>query len=292
VSIRSLLGVDGVSELDDLGGQASLTGVQDPAFGVREAGDVEREELLERALGLGEASLERLGRGPERRGRRRRRRRGAARVAEQRLPCRRVGRGLPGGEHGLGLPRPQPVAGDGLGQALLVAAGQARQRGRRRGGQPSGVDVRGDLGGQAPAERQAAIDPGAPAPEQFHDLRRREVILVGQRPHDPPLVHRAQRAPRRVGLQEPGLGHDAGGLFEHHRHRRGARAGPRGQALEAVDHLVGAVAPRHDAQGERGQPARGIGARAPERRQGRGELRDRHGSHAGHGCGASTGRSW
>jgi hypothetical protein len=60
---------------------------------------------------------------------------------------------VPGGEQRLGLARAQAVAGHGLRQALLVAAGQARECGGRGGGEASGVDVRGHVGGEAPAER-------------------------------------------------------------------------------------------------------------------------------------------
>jgi hypothetical protein len=282
-----------VSELEDLGGQPPLAGLQDPTIGLGEAREVEGQELVEGALGLVEAGLELLRRGPERRGGRRGRgRRGAAWVAEQRLPGRRVGRGLPSGEERLGLARAQSVARHSLRQALLVAAGQARERGGRGGGQASGVDVRGHVGGEAPAERQAAIDPLATVPEQLDDLGRREVIVVGQRPDHARLVHRAQGPSGRVGLEQARLGHDAGGVFDHDGHVRGAVAPPLGQALEAVDHLVRPSGGRRHAQRQRGQRAGGIGPRPPQRRQRRRQLRDRKVDHGRHDRAGSRGSSW
>jgi hypothetical protein len=95
-----------VGESNDVGGQTPLAGLEDPALRVSEAGEVERQELGERALGLVEARLERAGRGPE--GRDDRIAGGghcAARIAQQRLAGGGVGRDAPGGEEGLGLAR-------------------------------------------------------------------------------------------------------------------------------------------------------------------------------------------
>ncbi|MEK7385415.1 MAG: hypothetical protein AABZ83_03150, partial [candidate division NC10 bacterium] len=75
-----------MGEPDDLCGQTPLAGLQDPAVGVGEAGEVEVQEFRERTLGLIEAGLELAGRWPEGRdgrvaggGHR------AARIAQQRL---------------------------------------------------------------------------------------------------------------------------------------------------------------------------------------------------------------
>jgi len=59
--------LEGVGQPDDLRGQAPLAGFQDPAVGVGEAGEVEGQQLGERARGLIEARLELAGRRPERR---------------------------------------------------------------------------------------------------------------------------------------------------------------------------------------------------------------------------------
>jgi len=63
--MRGLL-LDRAGEPDDLRSQAPLTGFQDPPVGLGEAGEVEVEQLRERALGVIEAGLELAGRRPER----------------------------------------------------------------------------------------------------------------------------------------------------------------------------------------------------------------------------------
>jgi hypothetical protein len=194
--------LDRAGQLDDLRGQAPLAGRQDPAVGIGEAGKVEGQEFRERAFGLIEAGLELAGRLAQRRdGGGSGRGDGAARIAQQRFAGGGVGRDAPGGEEGLGLAGAQPVTREGVGQARLLPA-RARREGVRCGrGQPAGIDVGGHGRRQPAPERQAAIDPAAAAPEELGDLRRGELVLVGQRAHHPGLVHRAQRPPRGVGLE-------------------------------------------------------------------------------------------
>jgi hypothetical protein len=292
VSISGLL-LEGAGEPDDLGGEPPLAGLQGPPFGVGEAGEVEGQQLLEGALGLIEARLELARRGTQGRdGAGARGRHGAAGIAHERLAGGGVAGRTPGGQDGLGLPRPQAVTDDGVGHARLVMAGERRQRGGRGRRESSGVDVPDDVGGQPAAESQAPVHPAPAAAEQLGDLGRREVIVVGQRADHAGLVHRAQGPPRRVGLEQPSLGHDAGGVFDHHGHVGVAVAGPVGQALEAVEYFVGTLPGQGDAQGQRGEGARGIGARPTQRRQRGGELRDREVEDTGHDSGPSTGRSW
>jgi hypothetical protein len=142
--MRGLL-LDGAGQPDDLRGQTPLAGFQDPAIGISEAGEVEGQQVIQRALGLVEAHLELPRRGPEgrdcglaRRGH------GAVRIAQQRLAGRGVRGDAPGREERVGFPRAQAVAGDGLGQLGLLGAreGGERERGRRR--EPTVVDVRGE----------------------------------------------------------------------------------------------------------------------------------------------------
>jgi hypothetical protein len=258
--MRSLL-VDRAGQPDDLRGQAPLAGRQDPAVGIGEASEVEGQEFRERASGLIETGLELAGRRTERRddgvlGR------GdcTARIAQQRLAGDGVGRDAPGREEGLGFARAQPVTRDGVGEARLVPARERREGVRGGGGQPAGIDVAGQRRRQPAAERQAAVDPAASPPEQLGDLDRGELVIVGQRPHHAGLVHRAQRPPRGVRLQQPGLADDAGRVLDDHRHMGVAGAGPGRQALEPIQYFVGAVAGRGDAQGQRSERARRIGA--------------------------------
>jgi hypothetical protein len=290
--MRSLL-VDRAGEPDDLCGQAPLAGLQDPTVGIGEAGEVQGEQLRERAFGLVEAGLELAGRRPEGRDRGRQRRgHRAARIAQQSFARGRVVGDAPGLEKRRRLARAQPVAEEGIGQTRLLGA---RDRCEVVGGgrrESAGIDVRDDGRGEPTAEREAAVDPAAPAPEQLGDLWRGELVVVGQRPHDARLVHRTECATRGIGLEQPGLAHDADRVLHDDRHVGVARGRPVRQALEPVEHLVGAVAGGGDAQRQRGEPARGIGARPAQRCQRRHELRDRQVEDGAHGQSASSGRSW
>lgn len=136
--------LDGAGELDDLRGQTPLAGLQDPAVGVGETGEVEGEQFGERAFGLVEARLELPRRGAEGRdgrvaggGHR------AARIAQQGLAGGGVGGDTPSPEKGLGLARAQTVAGEGVGQARLLGARERREGVGGGRGEPAVIDVRG-----------------------------------------------------------------------------------------------------------------------------------------------------
>jgi hypothetical protein len=279
---KVLLGLDGAGQLNDLRGEAPLAGFLDPALGIGEAGEIERQQLVEGAFGLIEARLKCAGRLAEWRddGVAGRRHLGPW-IAQQRLAGGGVGGDAPGGEEGVGLARAQAVAEDRVGQARLVPARERREGRGRGGGQPAGIDVAGHGWRQPTAEGDTAVDPAPAAPEQLGDLRRGELVVVGQRAHHAGLVHRAQRPAGGVGLQQPRLAHDAGRVFDDHRHVGVAGAGPGRQALETVQDLVGAVAGRRHAQGQRGQRARRIGPGPAQRRQRGGQPRDRELKHAG-----------
>jgi hypothetical protein len=290
--MRDLL-VEGVGQPDDLGGQAPSAGLQGPPFGVGEAGEVEGQKLVKGALGLVEPGLEIAGRGAQGRdGRRAGGGHGAAGIAHERLAGRRVACRAPGGEEGLGVPRAQAVAREGVGQTLLIAARERRHGGGSGGREAAVIDLRGHVGSEPAAEGQAPVHPAPATAEQLGDLGGREVILVGQRADHTGFVHGAQGPPWRVGVEQPGLADDAGGVFHDHGHVGVAVAGPAGEAFEAVEHLVRAVPRRGHAQGQRGEGARGIGARPAQRRQRRGELREGDVEDEGHDGGPSTGSSW
>ena len=184
------------------------------------------------------------------------------------------------------------MARDGLRQTRLLGARERRESVRGGGRESAVIDVGGHGRSQPAAERQAAIDPAAAAAEQLGDLRGRELVVIGQRADDARLVHGTQRGARGVGLEQPGLAHDTGRVLDDHRHVGVAVATPARQALEPIEHLVGAVVGRGDAQRQRGEPARGIGARAAQGRQRGSELRDRQIEHGAHGRASSRGRSW
>jgi hypothetical protein len=284
-----------VGELEDAGDQPPLAGGEDAVVGVGEAADIQLRELLQRVLGLQEARLQLPRRGPERGDRGCAGcRRGAARIAQQRLPGRRVGRRAPGREQGLGLAGAQPVADEALGQARLLRGGQAGQDVRGGGRQPPGIEVACALGGQALAERRAPVHPPAPATEQLGDLRGREVIVGDEGVHDAGLVHRTDGALGGVGLEQPGLAHHAGEHVGFHDHgdMGVALAAPARQSLEAIEHLVGAVADRRHAHGQRGQHGADVRAGATQRRERGdqsidGDLEDRT-----HGRSAARRRAW
>jgi len=58
--------LEGVGQLDDVGGQPPLAGLKDPAFGVGESSEIEVRELVQRVLGLGKARLDLARRGAQR----------------------------------------------------------------------------------------------------------------------------------------------------------------------------------------------------------------------------------
>ena len=287
--------MEGVGQLDDERGQPPLAGLEDPAFGVGEAGEIQMRELGEIALGLVEARLEFACRGPQRRdGALPRLGNAAAGIADERLARRRVRRDPPGREQRLGLAGAQPMAHDRLGQPLLLAAGQAGQGGGGGGRQAAVIEVRGQVRGEPMAEGQAPLHPAAPMVQQLGDLRGREVIVIREGADHAGLVHRTHGAPGGVGRQQSGLADDpgAGVLFHDHGDVRVALAAPAGQALEAIEDLVGTVPDRRHPQGQRGQGGAGIRARAPERRERGGQLRDGHGEDQAHGRVSARGKSW
>ena len=275
-----------VGELDDTGDQPPLAGGEDAVVGVGETREIELRELLQGVLGLQEARLQFARGGPERGDHERAgRRRGAARITQQRLPGRGVGRRAPGREHGLGLAGAQPVADEALGQTWLLRGGQAGQGVRGGGREAPGVEVACALGGQALTERQAPVHPPAPATEQLGDLRGRQVIVGDEGVHDAGLVHRADGALGGVGLEEPGLAHHAGERVAFHDHGdvSVALATPAGQSFEAIEHLVGAVADRRHAYGQRGQRGADVRAGATQRRERGGQPIDRDVEDRAHG---------
>jgi len=98
--------LEGVGQSDDLRGQTPLAGLQDPAIGVSETGELQTQQLLQRALGLVEARLEFARPGSERRDRGLARcGHGAVRIAQQGFARRGIAGDPPGGEQRVGLPR-------------------------------------------------------------------------------------------------------------------------------------------------------------------------------------------
>lgn len=92
-------------------------------------------------------------------------------------------------------------------------------------------------------------DPVELLAQEGRDGSRCEVILAGKRVDDTSLVEHRERTRRRVGQEHPPLlhGRDRRG-FHDHRHPRVSQVAPAGEALEAVEYLVGAVRGGHDPQ--------------------------------------------
>lgn len=284
-----------MGQLDDAGGQTPLAGLKDPAVGVGESGEIEVRELVQRVLGLGKARLDLARSGAEGRdGRLAGSGRGAAGIAHQSLASRGVRGGAPGGEKSFGLPGAQPVAPDALGQALLLGVGKRRQGIGSRGREPTLVEVSSQLGGEPTTKSQAPVHPGSPPAEQLGDLSGRELIVVRERADHTRLVHRAHGAPGRVGLEQSGLAHDtgAGVLLHDHGDVGVSLAAPAGQALEAIEDLVGAVTGRSHTQGQRGQRCAGIRARSPEGSERGGQPIDGDVEDQAHDRSSDRGRSW
>jgi hypothetical protein len=282
-----------VGQLDDAGDQTPPAGVEDAVFGLAEPREIEVGELVEGALGLSEAALELAGggaqwgdRGLTGLGH------GAVRVTQERRVGDGVGTGTPRGEQGLGLARAKSVAHDGLGQALLLALGEARQGVSGGGGEPTLIDVPGQIRGQPAAEGEAAIDPAAAVAEQLGDLGGRQAVVVAHRADHAGLVHGAGGAPGGIGLEHAGLAHHPRGVFHDGGHVGAPLVDPARQPLEAVEHFVGAARGGGHAQGQRGEGAREIGAGAPQSPQGGRQLINGHVDDQTHGRRSGSGRSW
>lgn len=217
---------------------------------------------------------------------------GGSRVAQERLAGDVVRRRAVGGQEGLGLAGGEGVAGDDLGQAPLLGLGEGAQRERRGEGEAAPVETLADLRGEAPGQEEASLDPPFLVAQQLGDRADGEAVLVGQGGGDAGLVHGAGRLGGRVGLEEPGLESDAGGGLDDDGDLATSLGSPPGQALEAVEDLIEAVAEGGDAEGKRGQGPLALRSLAAQGGQGgleavEGEVEDE----GGHG-GSSRGRSW
>lgn len=132
---------------------------------------------------------------------------------------------------------------------------------------------------EAAGDGEAAFDPLAALAEPARHRGHALLIVIDQRTDHPRLVERGDGARRGVGHQQQALVLD--GLrrgLDHHGQLRGALFLVRAQALEAVDHLEGAVRTRHHANGQCGGLTREAMARAAgsQRRVAGAQLLDGH----------------
>ena len=295
VSMVEGLLLHGVGELKDARDQSPLAGGEHALVGVGKAGEIELREFLQGVLGLQKARLQFARRGTERghRGVAGRRRSACA----DRAAAPRASRASSAARHAASNASASRVRSP---CRTIVSAsrgcsrgGQARQGVRGGGRQPPRIEVARGLGAEPLAERQAPIHPPAPATEQLGDLRGREVIVGGEGVDHASFVHRAHGALGRVRLEQPGLADHAAERIDFHDHGDvgGALAAPAGQPLEAIEDLVGAVADRRRAHGQRGQRGAGLRARAAQGRERRGQPIDGDVEDRAHGRSSDSARS-
>lgn len=270
------------------GDELTPAGFEDPAFAIGESGEVRGGELVQRALDVVEARGD-LGGGAAQGGGARL---GGSRLGGSRIPQERFPRGLVGaairGQERLRLARGERVALDGAGEAELLASGERREGARQGERQSAAVDARGQVLRQAPAQGQAALHPLRLATEELGDRGRREAVLAGERRHDPSLVHGAGGLRQAVGVQEPRLHLRTRDGLDDDGDLTAAFSLPPGEALEAVEDLVGAVARGGDAQRHDRQLA-SVRAFAAQGSEGRAEAFDQD---VDHFAGSSSGSNW
>jgi len=242
---------------------------QHAAFRVGEAGVVGAGEFLERAFKGVEARGRLLGRGAERRcalgGSWRL---GGARVSEESLVRRAIRDGAVAGEESNRLAGGERVAADDLGEFDLLALAEGREPERRRKRERAVVELEAEFRGELAGESEAALDPSSLLPEEFSDGSDRKAVVVGERGGDVGFVHGTDGARGSVRRQKPRLHGDAGGPFDDDGDLTPPLGDPDDEALEAVDHLIDAVAGGRDANGEWRQEhplVAALAAKAPER---------------------------
>jgi hypothetical protein len=173
-------------------------------------------------------------------------------VVEQALALPRSIARLPCSDQRERLVCAEAMALDRRHHVILTFVGQCTQRPRHRWAEAPGVDLllcrRGELRGQTQPTRH----PTLPSTQRCRDARDRQAILP-QRRHHASLVHRRDRAWRRVRQQQGDLGlREIGRRLDHDRHRRRAGRLPPRQALESVDDLE-AIADLRDADRHLGE---------------------------------------
>lgn len=246
--------------------ESPTSGIEHPLFGVGEAAEVGGEGIEDLSVEVLQVPVE-LGGGSVQ-GRavlvRRRRDAGGPGVPEEVFPDRVGGRGLPGGQEGERLARPQGVSPGDVAQADLPLLGQGGEGQGHIHGERSRIEAGLQLRGELLVEREPLADPALPMAEQLADGGGAEAVLIGIRGHDAGLVHGAGCPPRGVRLEQPRLGEKRRGVLDDHRGLLAAVGLPGAQALEAVDHLVGPVGLLDDPDREGAEGVPRVGAVPPE----------------------------
>ena len=268
-------------------------GLEHPALGIPERGEVSSEELLDSLLGRFQARLDLPGSDTQGRG---------ALIARSGLGCSRVAQqglagevllgGPVGREEGLGFPPFERVAPADLGELHLLALPEGAKGQRHRQGELPSIEPHLELRREPPGEGEPPLDPGFLAHEQLPDGCDRQSILLHERFHHPGLVHGACGFLGSVRLEQASFApHGADGLQDDGDLRPGLRA-PASQAFEAVEDLEGAVLTLGHTQGQRRKRAPGVRALPPQRGQSGPQTLDWQRDDETHGRGSSTERIW
>jgi hypothetical protein len=284
--------LDVACELKDAGHETPLAGLQHPPLDIGEAREVGVDEFLERLFRGVEPPFDLVGRHSQGRGvlvaglgl-------SGERVPEKGLPSDAVRRGAVGRHEGLGLAGGQGVTGGRIGHPHLgpVIEGAELQSQRHR--KPSAVEPESELRREAAGEGEATVDPRPFTAEELGDRGRGEIVIVGERGHDPGLVHWTRGLPGSVRGEDPGFHGDAGDRLLHHGDLFPTLAFPEDEPLEAVDDLEPSVRSPGHPQRHGGQVGPRIGMLPAERGEGGTQLVDGYEQDEVHRLWTSTGRT-
>jgi len=159
----------------------------------------------------------------------------AERVVEQALVLRLAVGCLPRADQRGALVHLEPVAIDSGGDLLLHVVRKRTKRVCERGAKHALIDALLQRWRELARQREAVRDPVHLVPDELGHTSDGHAV-VGKRFDDPRLVHRGDRAPRRVcpEQRELRLMRRRRGLDDH-RHRRRSGVSPAREALEAVN---------------------------------------------------------
>ena len=150
---------------------------------------------------------------------------------------------------------------DGADERVLVLLRHGAQGAREGGADLCPGERVPPRGPEAAADGLAATDPVGAVSQEARDARRGEAVLVEERTDDLRLVERGGRAGRRVGHEQPPLvGRRVARRLDDDGDAALAGVLPAGEALETIEHLVGAVGAGRDAERQLG---RVVGSDAP-----------------------------
>ncbi len=293
-----MLGRQGLGGLEQVVERQAPLGVEAAVLGRCEGKVLESEvgELGEHSARALEALRQRRGSRAKRRGAATRRAHHVQRLLDELAALALAVGAVPRGHESQALVDLEAVALRRVGDELLAVLGQRAQRQRQRWPDLALVDAVVQRRREPCRQRQALAHPMLLAAAQLGDRGDTHAVLGADRVDDPRLVHRRQRARRRVARQQEllRLGGRAGTLDDH-RHRLLTAVPPTAQPLEAVDDLQPAALQPHcpDRQLAQGWLARRStrGGPAAQRRQRGQELvgRDPHDLRADGGAGMRRG---